>query len=252
MSTADELAKLADLRERGLLSEPEFARLKDELLVPPDPRARRRAERRRRSEERRRRSRRALPIVILVMAAAGALLVWAVSSTSSPSSVITFSTSTTISTVTGPAAGPQSPAGGTPTQPPASGSPGSTSAVTTTTTPATTTAPAAFTLTQLSPTSSTEVWNGPRNPLSFFWSGQATFPVTAEYAAMSCAASVNCVNDQYSFSQNANPLVWPEALWCSSTGGGTPVTKTSMWNAWLVDASGSTTNQVRFSVTCSS
>ena len=130
------------------------------------------------------------------------------------------------------------------------GSPGPT---TTTTPPTTTTSSvpsktsSSFAITKVVPARSTAVRNGARNPLDIYWSGKSTFPVVANYKPTT-GCGPGCVSAKFTFKSRSNPLKWPRALWCTSTGPLPP--STGKWWVWLTDARGKNTNKVIFTLTC--
>jgi hypothetical protein len=89
------------------------------------------------------------------------------------------------------------------------------------------------------------VSNGPREPITIWWSGTPTFPVTMHDAPASCPSGFTCSSETNVVTAPANPLRWA-AWWCS----GTTRPWTLDFRFWLTDAAGQTTQRIRAKVQC--
>jgi hypothetical protein len=90
------------------------------------------------------------------------------------------------------------------------------------------------------------VSGGAKGSLTVTWSGPAKFPVTMVYQMYSCPAEANCTDPIKSFPSSANPLVFPEAVWCA----GFTQTAVFGYRVILIDADNKTTNVFPAPFTC--
>jgi len=93
---------------------------------------------------------------------------------------------------------------------------------------------------------SSVVSGGAKGSLSVSWSGQPKFPVTMLYEMYSCPPNTTCSNPAMTFPTPANPLVFPEAVWCY----GFTETVQFGYRVILTDANGKTTNAWDAPFTC--
>lgn len=93
---------------------------------------------------------------------------------------------------------------------------------------------------------SSVVSGGTKGSLSVTWSGQPKFPVTMVYQMYSCPPNTNCVDPVMTFNTPANPLVFPEAVWCF----GFTQTVTFGYRVILIDADDQATNAWAAPFTC--
>ncbi len=93
---------------------------------------------------------------------------------------------------------------------------------------------------------SSVVSGGAKGSLSVTWSGQPKFPVTMVYQMYSCPPNTNCVDPVMTFNSAANPLVFPESVWCIG------FTKTVQfgYRVILIDADDKATNAWDAPFTC--
>lgn len=90
--------------------------------------------------------------------------------------------------------------------------------------------------------------NGDRLPLTIHWQGDAEFPVTVSLVVPEgeCPSDVSCHDEDHVIAESANPIVVPEALWCTGYG--------PAWSApfdvTIEDASGTRSDSARMEYTC--
>ena len=91
-------------------------------------------------------------------------------------------------------------------------------------------------------------YNGDRLPLTIHWSGAAEFPITVSVSGPegACPADVTCVDEQHRISDDANPIVVPDALWCEGQGSAFSVD----WNVTIEDAGGARSEPAQMTYTC--
>lgn len=58
--------------------------------------------------------------------------------------------------------------------------------------------------------------NGAKGDLTIYWSGLPVFPVKIIYRPKSCSSGGVCTAPSMTFDNSQNPLVFPEAVWCSN------------------------------------
>ena len=88
---------------------------------------------------------------------------------------------------------------------------------------------------------------GDRGDLTVTWSGDPVFPVQIVYQlAGTCPPSVNCTTPTMTFSDEANPLVFPDAVWCM----GVPETVEFAYEVVMIDARGIESNPFPAAYTC--
>lgn len=63
---------------------------------------------------------------------------------------------------------------------------------------------------------STVISGGGAGPLSVYWEGEPVFPVTVVYRPVEdgCPPGADCTSPTMVFEEEANPLFFPEAVWC--------------------------------------
>ncbi len=90
--------------------------------------------------------------------------------------------------------------------------------------------------------------DGPRGTLTVTWSGRPIFPVTLELrvAERGCPPGVRCTEPLMSFTEEVNPLVFPDAIWCS----GFSDTALFGYDVVLVDARGDESEPVPVPFQC--
>ncbi len=86
---------------------------------------------------------------------------------------------------------------------------------------------------------------GPKAALNVWWDGNPRFPVRMVYAPDSCPSG-GCLTVTRDFAAPAQPLVFPDAVWCSYS---TPITLD--YSVWLEDADGVRSEKVNADVMCS-
>jgi len=63
------------------------------------------------------------------------------------------------------------------------------------------------------------VVNGPRGTLTVYWTGDPVFPIKMAIRPTSCPSGAYCTTPEMTFDIEQNPLVFPESIWCTGSGG---------------------------------
>jgi hypothetical protein len=90
--------------------------------------------------------------------------------------------------------------------------------------------------------------DGARGTLTVGWTGSATFPVELVYRPRSggCPPDIECSTEQTTFTNEENPLVFPESVWCT----GVTTTAVFGYEVVLTDANDVETPPFAVDFTC--